>query len=164
MALSLATKSKDDIVRKRYVFYVRETTADIVAGNYDTLSNWNTYLALFDDLGEFEDKSLKVGIEEGDSVDASDGDKVVLGYKGTLEVKYLQGTVDAEAGIQDMITKELDVLLVCTASLKFYNFYNIKLAGQKEAISGDVENWLLMNEKKIVTADDYLTTGAIPTS
>lgn len=163
MALSLATKSKDDIVRKRYVMYCRETSADILSTDYDTAAHWATYLATFDDLGEFEDKSLKLTVEEGDSVNASDGDRVVLGYKGALEVKYLQGTVAAETGIQDMITKMIDVVLVCTASLKFYNFYNIKLAGAKEAISGDVENWLLKNEKELVTADDYYTCAAIPT-
>lgn len=165
MALSLASKTKTEVNRNRFVCYVRETTGDIASTDYDTLSNWNTYLGTFTDLGEFEDDSLKLEVEPGDGVKVSNGEEVILSHNANLEVKYLQSSISAENGILDLISKYLDVLLVSSGAGKFYNIYNIKLNGKKSTSSGgDVENWLLSNKKEVVDPDDYYTHGAIPTS
>lgn len=162
MALSLVTKSKTEIERQYYVAYFRESGTAIASTDYDTSEHWATFLALFDDLGEFEDKSLKLNTAEGDTIDASDGVKKVLGYVGTFEVRYLQNTVLADAGIQDLLTKEVDLLLVCDDSEKAYYIHNIVISGEKQEVSGDVGGWLLKNEKKVTTPSGYYTCVAIP--
>lgn len=164
MALSIVARAKTDINRKYYVAYVRESGTAIASTDYDTEAHWETFLALFTDLGEFEDKSLKLGVAEGDSIDTRDGVKRVLGYVGTLEVRYLQNTVLSDAGILDVLTKEVDLLLVCEDSLDFYYIHQVVLSGEKQEISGDVGAWLLKNEKKLAAASGYYTHQAIPTS
>jgi hypothetical protein len=164
MALSFSA-AKTNIKRHFYKVYMRENGTAVVAGDYDTLAHWNTFLALFTYIGYCENKNVKLTVAADDPVEIDGGEVYHLGYKGNTELKFLQSAVADDTALTDMAAKDCDLLLVDTTNNKFHYVHDKLFNIEKVINSGEVEHAFIRHEQNCSAFDDYLnTTGAIPTS
>ena len=167
MALTLS-KAKANIKKHYYTVYMRETATAPASGDYDTLSNWNTFLALFTEAGYCENKNVKLDIADGELIEVDGGEEMVLDYEGSLEIKYVQNDSADYAALEDMESKDCDLLLVSTRTNQFIYVHNKRFRFEHHVSSGEVDHSIIKH-KQIVTAksgnNGYIhTIEAIPTS
>jgi hypothetical protein len=143
---------------------MRSTGTAIAAGDYDTAAHWATFLALFSHIGYCEDKQIKLTCEPTDEVPLNTGEKHFLAFLGKVEIKYLQSTPADDTDIEDMSDEDCDLLLVSTATSKWVYVHSKRFKAAKEIISGDVESWLITNEREVASRSGYYSSGAIPTT
>lgn len=163
MALSFSA-DKDNIKRHYYQIYMRETGTAIAASDYDTAEHWATFLALFTYIGYCENKNVKVTLAADDPIEIDLGEVLMLGFKGNTDIKFVQSAVADDTALTDMITKDVDLLLVDTTNSKFHYIHDKRLNIEKIINSGEVEHTLIKHEQNVSAYSDYIhTTNTIPT-
>lgn len=164
MALSFS-KTKAGIKRRFYVAYMRETGTAVAAGDYDTLAHWNTFLALFTAIGYLENQNVKIDLEPDPTIEIDSGEIIGVGYKASLEFKFLQSAVADDTALADMAGKDVDILLADSTNKKFVYIHNKRCRIAPKLNSGEVEHTIISHEQHCSAITDYLyTRAAIPTS
>ncbi len=160
MALTLS-KAKANIQRHFYVVYMRETGTACAATDYDTLAHWNTFLALFTEIGYCENKNVKIDVERAEPIEIDEGEEYFLEYTGSTEIKYVQNDSTDHAALEDMASKDCDLLLVSSSSAQFIYVHNKRFNVEQHIISGDVEHAIIKHSQRITALSG--TNGYIHT-
>ena len=167
MALSFS-KAKANVKKHFYIVYMRETSTAIVSTDYDTLGNWNTFIALFTAIGYCENKNVKVDVVPSEPVVVDEGEELNLEYEGNTEIKFLQSAVADDSALEDMTGKDCDMLLVSSRTNKFRYIHNKRFSIEQHVNSGDVEHSIIKHHQFVTALSGikgYVhTTNTIPTS
>ena len=148
-----------------YTVYIRNTSANIAATDYDTLAHWNTFLALFTNIGQCENENVKLSGTPSNDIVVNSGKKVFTTKDWAFEAKYVQATPADVGKIEtDLLGNKMDILLVDTVNAKFIYIYNQELYYTEEESSGNVAAYTLRNEQVRPIDSSYRTIGAIPSA
>jgi len=159
MALSF-TKTKNSIIRHYYRVYMRSTGTAIAAGDYDTLSHWNTFKALFSEIGHCENKAVKLTCEPADVVELETGEEHYLAYKGSIEIKYLQSTAADYTDLDDMGDEDCDLVLI--SDTKWIYVHNKRFKNHFFKTGGEIEYTLIKHDQTVASKSAYFSEGLIP--
>lgn len=162
MALSFS-KVKGNVSRNYYQVYMRETATAIASADYDTLVHWNTFLALFTEIGHIENKQSILNCVPSDPVELELGEEHFLAMDGTFECKFLQSAVADDTALDDMSGKDCDLLLVSTNGLKWVYVHNKRFKVEKNIVSGEIESSKIYHKQVVAERSDYYTSDSIPT-
>ncbi len=144
---------KTGILKLRFNIYLRAQASYTAPTD---LSGITTLLATGTQIGELEDKSVKVTLVPGDTVELNDGSTKVLEYVGAIELKDLNLTA---ANIAQLISTfdnvDIDVIL--------YDSNNGMLIVVKDFIShleeafasGDLSSMTIKGSKKVNTKTTF---------
>lgn len=153
-------RTLENIKKRRYKVMNRTPAAFSVPAD---LTEHNTLLATFSELGYCRDKTIKSDIVKGDEETLDDGKKKTLGRNGVLEGVLLQsGSADYTnyEGIEDI---EQDILLVSEEIAIF--FPNAILTFDEGISSGDTEAIPFKYEaENLASKAEFRTRFAVPTS
>jgi hypothetical protein len=166
MSLSFSA-AKANVKRHFYTLYMRETTTAVVAGDYDTLSHWNTFVATFNAIGKCANEDVK--LDEVPQVVTTDyGEERIFAYNGSIDIKYLQGLVADMTDLDDLRTKDADLLLVDSINLIFFYIHDKRFLVEKHLVSGQIPDFRIKAEvSNAETSGTYgviHTYGTIPSS
>jgi len=156
MALSF-TSALASVTRTFYKVYMRATGSAIVSGNYDTLSNWTTFLGLFQHVGYCEDKAVTY-TETPNTVDIEYGEKHPHSYNGMVDIKFLQNAEADFDAVDAMIAENVDMLLVDDVNHVGWYFHNKRFKAETHLISGGVSFFnLQLNQVAGEVSSTYAT-------
>lgn len=152
-------------VKKRHYRILHRSPAAFGPSNYDTLANWNTFLATFTELGFCEDKTINPRFEEGESIVLDDGTLKRIDYNGICEFTLVQTEVADYTVYETIENVDQDFLIVSETGGVFLFFPSMPAWFGENVISGDVEKVPAKFEKQGITdKTEFRTRGAIPTS
>jgi hypothetical protein len=159
MALTFSA-AKANVKRHFYVVYMRETTTAIVAANYNKLSNWKTFLNGFNAIVKCENENVKID-EVPNTVAIDFGEERIPSYNGVIEIKYIQGKVADMEDLDDLRTKDADLLLVDSINAIFFYVHNKRFLVEKHLTSGQIPEFSIKCETD--AAETSGTYGTIHT-
>jgi hypothetical protein len=157
--------SKSNIKRRFYRVYMRATTTAVVAGDYDNLTHWTTFLATFDYIGYHENKNCKAIMTPNEFVEIDLGEEISLGWEGSIEIKFLESTPAIDTALTEMAGIDCDMLFVDDTNHKFTFIANKRFNIGPNLSSGEVEHTMIRHKQQCSAITDYFhTRAAIPTS
>ena len=159
MALSFSA-AKANVKRHFYTVYMRETTTAILSTNYNNLINWNSFLSGFNAIGKCENENVK--LDEVPQVVAIDyGEERIHSYNGSIEIKYIQGKVADMEDLDDLRTKDVDLLLVDSINAIFFYIHDKRFLVEKHLTAGQIPEFSIKCE--MMNAETSSTYGVIHT-
>jgi len=145
------TANVDNVKRHFYHILMRETGTVIQSTDYDTLDHWSSFIANFTHIGFCANESLHMDLFP--KVIVSDlGEEIVASYDGTLEFDYLQTKVADFTAVDDMKTKDCDVLLIGMVNHQFCYLHDKEFLAEKKLIGGDLAR---IKIKLTITGAEY---------
>ena len=154
--------SKAGVKTRRYKLYLRVQAAYVRPTSQSDLT---TLIATMEEIGEVENQNKKFTFEPSNSVVLDDGNTQATEYKGAVEIKHVNNTLDNITALNSTYDNvDCDVMMHDEVNDEVIFIKDITLHLKEEYNSGDVSAITITGEKLVPSKAALVDQYAEPVS